>query len=464
MRRITRGIALLLAFVLIAVACGSTDDTAETSSDTPTESADDVVDDSPDDQADDADAPDDEVDTPEDEDEMASELAADLDVFWFKVNLVEKWQVITDEFTSLNPGVTIETETVGGDQAWLPLLKSKFAAGEGPDIYMVEGAAQADAFAGLMTDLSDEPWVARAIPSAVDGLTIDGVVRGMPLNLEGYGYIYNKTIFEEAGVTERPKTISELRAAAEKIAAAGYVPFSTGYGIWWVSGNHLLNMPFAYQDDPDAFLASAKAREAKFADDPLFAATKELADLTLEYGEDDPLTSNRDSQQLMFLDETAAMFQQGNWREIEIIEANPDMEYGLLPMPLGDDPVAGDRLPIGVPFYLIINEESTDAEKDAAKVFLNWLVSSDYGKNALVESLGFIPAYPDIEAGQLGGISDDIIEYSAAGKIVPWVFGQFPDGAPLEMSESFQKYVAGVNDWETTLSEFDQTWDRLSEG
>ena len=441
MRAITRKITPLLAVLLLTVACGGdNDDTADAAIEDAENTADASM----------------------DEADAGSELEADLEVFWFKVNLVEKWEEITDEFTSLNPGVMIETETVGGDQAWLPLLKSKFAAGEGPDIYMVEGAAQADAFVGLMADLSGEPWVARALPSAVDGLTIDGAVRGMPLNVEGYGYIYNKTIFAEAGVTERPKTLSELRSAAEKIAAAGKVPFSTGYGIWWVSGNHLLNMPFAYQDDPRAFLDAAKSGEVTLADDPLFGSLQQLTDLTLEFGEEDPLTSNRDSQQLMFLDESAAMFQQGNWREIEIIEANPDMEYGLLPMPLGDDPEANDRLPVGVPFYLIVNDESSEAEKDASKAFLNWLVSSDYGKTALVDSLGFIPAYPDIEAGQLGGISDDIIEYSSQGKIVPWVFGQFPDGAPLEMSESFQKYVAGVNDWETTLSEFDRTWERLS--
>lgn len=445
MRGITRKVAPFVAAALLAASCGSDGDSADAPADEPEATTGESA------------------DEPADEPAGESELEADLDVFWFKVNLVEKWDVITDEFTSLNPGVTIETETVGGDQAWLPLLKSKFAAGEGPDIYMVEGAAQADAFAGLMADLSGEPWVARAIPSAVDGMTIDGAVRGMPLNLEGYGYIYNKTIFEEAGVTERPRTLPELRAAAEKIEAAGYTPFSTGYGIWWVSGNHVMNMPFAYQDDPTAFLEAAKAREVQLADDPLFTAVKELTDLTLEYGEDDPLTSNRDSQQLAFLDESAAMFQQGNWREIEIIEANPDMEYGLLPMPLGDDPEANDKLPVGVPFYLIVNEESSDAEKEASKAFLNWLVESDYGKTALVESLGFIPAYPDIEAGQLGSISDDIAEYSAAGKIVPWVFGQFPDGAPLEMSESFQKYVAGVHDWDATLQEFDQTWDRLAE-
>ncbi len=429
-------LVMLVVLALVATACSSSDgDSSTETTEAPTAS----------------------------EGEGGGDDPVDLEVFWFKVNLVEKWAEVTDEYSRQNPNVTIETETVGGDQAWLPLLKSKFAAGEAPDIYMVEGAAQADAFAGFMADLSGEPWVARAIPSAVDGLTIDGVVRGMPLNLEGYGYIYNKGIFEEAGVTERPRTLSELRAAAEKIEAAGYIPFSTGYGIWWVSGNHLSNMPFAHQDDPGAFLEGAVSRDTKFADDPMFAALQQLTDLTLEYGEDDPLTSNRDSQQLLFLDGQAAMFQQGNWREIEIIEGAPDMEYGLLPMPLSDDPAMGDRLPVGVPFYLIVNEDSTDSEKAAAKEFLNWLVSSDYGKNALVESFGFIPAYPDIDAGQLGGISNDIIEYAAAGKIIPWVFGQFPDGAPNEMSEAFQKYVANAQDWDTTLAEWDASWDRLTE-
>ena len=437
---LSRLVILLAIVALVAAACGSSDDgsATETTDGSATET------------------------TEGSGSEPSTDEEVDLEVFWFKVNLVEKWAEVTDEYSRLNPNVSIETETVGGDQQWLPLLKSKFAAGEGPDIYMVEGAAQADAFAGFMSDLSGEPWVSRAIPSAIDGLTIDGKVLGMPLNLEGYGYIYNKGIFEEAGVTERPTTLSELRAAAEKIEAAGYIPFSTGYGIWWVSGNHLSNMPFAHQSDPSAFLDGATARDTKLADDALFKALQDLTDLTLEFGEDDPLTSNRDSQQQLFLDEKAAMFQQGNWREIEIIEGAPDMEFGLLPMPLTDDPEMGDRLPVGVPFYLIVNEKSTDAEKAAAKAFLNWLVSSDYGKNALVESFGFIPAYPDIEAGQLGGISDDIIEYSAAGKIVPWVFGQFPDGAPNEMSEAFQRYVAGAQDWATTLQEWDESWDRLT--
>ena len=222
-----------------------------------------------------------------------------------------------------------------------------------------------------------------------------------------------------------------------------------------------MNMPFAHQADPDGFLADVLSGDATMADDALFANLKELVDITLEFGEPEPLTSNRDSQQLAFLDGSAAMFQQGNWREIEIIAANPDMEFGLAPMPLSEDPAEGDRLAVGVPFYFVVNAASSDVDQAASKTFLNWLVSSDFGKKALVEDFGFIPAYPDIEAGTLGGISADILEYSAAGKTVPWVFGVFPDGAPLEMSESFQRYVAGVQDWDATLVEFDETFNRL---
>ncbi len=405
-------------------------------------------------------------------DGAASEAAAggesndepvELEIFHFKVDLEEEWNEFTDAYTAENPDVTINTEIIGGGTQWLPVLKAKFAADEGPDIFIVEGPAQAEVFSDYLSDLSGEPWVSRAVPAALEGLTIDGKVMGMPVNLEGYGYIYNKDIFEEAGVTERPRTIDELRAAAEKIAAAGYTPFGTGYGIWWVNGLHLMNIPFALQEDPQAFVEAVYAGEEDVAGNPQFLALQELVDLTLEYGEQNPLTTEKDKQTELFVSSQAAMIQQGNWREKEVIEANPDMGVGLLPIPLSNDPEVSDRLPVGVPFYFVVNSDSPEAEQTAAREFLDALVSSDLGKETLVEKFGFIPAYADIPPVGLGGVSADILDYASQDKAIPWMFGQFPDGSPREMSDALQRYMAGQADWDTTLQAIDDTWDRLSE-
>ena len=85
-------------------------------------------------------------------------------------------------------------------------------------------------------------------------MTIDGKIYGQPVNMEGYGFAYNKKLFEKAGITELPKTFSELEAAAKKLKAAGITPFSVGYAEWWVLANHGLNVPFAYQQADDAEL------------------------------------------------------------------------------------------------------------------------------------------------------------------------------------------------------------------
>ncbi len=386
----------------------------------------------------------------------------ELHVFHFKVNLQTEWQNFTDEYSAMNPNVTFINEIIGGGSQWLPILKSKFAAGYGPDIFIVEGTAQADVFADYLSDLSGEPWVERAVPFAREGLTIDGKVMGMPVNLESYGYIYNKAMFKDAGIEELPRTVDELRAAAEQLEAAGYTAFGTGYGEWWVNGLHLMNIPFARQDDPQAFMDAMWAGETTMGATEEFIALKQLIDMNVENGEKNPLTTDNRKQVEMFVNGDVAMIQQGNWKEKDILEANPDMEIGLLPMPLSNDPVAGDKLAVGVPFYFVVNADSSPKEQEEARKFLNFLVSSELGQEYLVTKFKMIPAYGDIEPTGLGGISQDILTYSAADKAIPWMFGQFPDGSPREMSDAIQSYVAEQQDWEATVELLDGIWARLS--
>ena len=393
---------------------------------------------------------------------MEEEGSVDLHIFHFKVSLLDEWNNFTNEYTALNPDVFFTNEIVGGGAQWMPVLKSKFAAGQGPDIFIVEGPAQYDLFKDYVVPQTGQPWTERAAAFARSGLEIDGEYMGMPVNLEGYGYIYNKAIFREAGVEQLPRTLDELRDTAEKIQAAGYTPFSTGYGEWWVLGLHLMNIPFARQDDPQAFIDALNAGEVAMADTPEFQALQQLIDLTVEFGERNPLTTNHSMQVERFVNKDVAMIQQGNWKEIDFLAVDPNAEIGLLPMPLSNDPSEGDRIAIGVPFYFVVNGDGSEKTQEEAHAFLNFLVGSDLGAEYLVQKFGFIPAYGDIEPVGLGGISRDIIRYADEDKGIPWMFGQFPDGMPREFADAIQAYIAGQDDWPDTLERMDASWDRLA--
>ncbi len=101
-----------------------------------------------------------------------------LHIFHFKVGI--PWNELTDAYAAENKDVVFTNEIRGGGAQWMTILKSKFAANAAPDIFVVEGPGQAVVFKDYLSDLSSEPWVARAVPFAREGLRLNGKIMGMP--------------------------------------------------------------------------------------------------------------------------------------------------------------------------------------------------------------------------------------------------------------------------------------------
>lgn len=385
-----------------------------------------------------------------------------LDFFQFKPDLDDAYKDLAREFEEQHDDVIVAVETRGGGEQWQTIIQSRFATGGGPNIFPVEGEGQYEEWSDFIADLSDEPWVETAIPSALTGLQIDGSQMGMPKAFEGYGYIYNQDMFDDAGIDEVPTTLSELEAAAQQLQEAGYQPFATGYGTWWVMGLHLLNIPFANQPDPEGFIEGLNEGSESMADNALFQDLGDLIDLTVEYGESNPLTTDHNQQVQLFADEEVAMIQQGVWKEIPIFEANPDINVGVTPMPLNDEDEF-DHLAVGVPFYFAVNSQASEREQEMSREFLEFMVMSDTGQEYLTDRFSFIPTYEDVPSGGLGGVASAILEYTAEDRTIPWVFGQFPAGFPDDAASAIQAYVAEERDWDATLERLDEAWQNRSE-
>ncbi|MBT2756637.1 carbohydrate ABC transporter substrate-binding protein [Mesobacillus foraminis] len=386
-----------------------------------------------------------------------------VDIFQGKVEIADQLKALTDEYTKQNPDVTFNIETVGGGADGAAALKAKFASNNAPDIFTNGGDQEAQIWKDKFEDLSDQPWVKDAFEGTLDGMTIDGKVYGMPLNMEGYGFAYNKALFEKAGIKELPTTYSELEDAAKKLKAAGITPFSIGYAEWWVLANHGLNLPFAYQEDPDKFIASLNDGSGKIEGNEQFDAFFKLLDLTMKYGNSNPLTTDYNTQVTLFATGEAAMIQQGNWIQPMIDKITPDMEVGFIPMPLTDDPAQSDKLMVDVPSNWVVHNAAPDADKEAAKDFLNWMVTSEEGKTAMTKEFKYIPAFKSIEAtaDDIGPLGADLLKYSNEGKTYQWQFMKYPDGAGQEFGAALQSYIAGKTSKEEAMKAMDSTWAKL---
>ncbi|QPC45806.1 ABC transporter substrate-binding protein [Mangrovibacillus cuniculi] len=382
-----------------------------------------------------------------------------LNLFQFKVEIADQLAEMIKEFEAEHPNIKVKLETVGGGADYGAALKAKFASGEEPDIFNNGGFKELELWQEKLADLSEEAWVEHVLPIGKVPMTgTDGKLYGMPVNLEGYGFAYNKDLFEQAGITEAPKTVDDLKAAAQKLKDAGITPFAAGYGEWWVIGQHLLNIPFAQQDDPVAFIEGLYAGTESIVGNEHFEAFKEVLDTELGFANDNPITTDYNTQVTLFASGQAAMLQQGNWTENMIYEINPDMSMGFLPIAMTND-ASADRLPVGVPNNWVVNKNSENLEE--AKLFLDWMVSSETGKRFVTEEFKFIPAFDNIEPNGLGDLGLSILDYSKEDKTIPWTWFRWPDGANQEFAAAIQEYAAGKIDYPTLLEKFQQSWDKL---
>lgn len=384
-----------------------------------------------------------------------------IKIFQFKVEIAEALNQLKAEYEKEHPGIKLDIQTVGGGSDYGAALKAKFASGDEPDIFNVGGYRDLDTWFENIEDLSDQPWVNDVLDVAKEPMTKDGKLYGQPFGIEGYGFIYNKDLFKQAGITELPKTLTELEAAAQKLQAAGITPFANGYQETWILANHLLNIPFAHQEDPDAFVKGLNEGTQKIAGNAKFDEWIRLLDLTVKYGQKNPLTTDYNTEITLFASGEAAMTQNGNWTQVQIDGINPELNIGFLPMPINDNAEENDKLPVGVPNNWVVNNKSK--VKPEAKEFLNWLVTSETGKRYITDEFKFIPAFKSIETKSetLGDLGNDIVKYSQEGKTLSWEFNKFPDGGMNEFGSQMQGYVAGNVNKDQLFEGIQKSWESL---
>ncbi|MGN7396534.1 ABC transporter substrate-binding protein [Peribacillus frigoritolerans] len=378
-----------------------------------------------------------------------------------KVEISTQFEEMTRAYERENPHVNIRVHTVGGAMDDLADLKAEMATGTGPDIFTNSGYENAKLWRNYLEDLSGEPWINQAYKESLTPVTLDGKIYGMPVNLEGYGFIYNKDLFKQAGITDQPATLSELTAAAEKLQNAGITPFATGYYEDWKLGDHLMNVAFAQQKDTDAFIRNLNNGTEKISTNQTFKDLLTLLDLTIKYGNENPLSTDYTMEVNLFTSGKAAIIQQGNWIQPMIDQASPDMNIGFMPIPINDRPLK-EALVVSVPNYWAVNKQSIPEKKKEAKKFLNWMVLSEQGKRFMTEEFKFIPAFKNIKTDDIGTLAEETLRNYKDGNTVPSNWFHFPVEIREEFGAATQLYVGKQLNRNQLLNEYQKSWERFS--
>ena len=388
-----------------------------------------------------------------------------VDVFQFKVEFKDQFEDVVALYEDENPNVNIEITTVGGGEDYGAALRSKFASGNEPAIFNIGGPQDVADWKDSLAPLSDTAASEAALDGTLDGVTVDSEVLGLPYNQEGYGFIYNTRLFEEAGVD--PASITDFASLEEAVKTLDSKKeeleiesvFALPAKETWVTGLHLSNTFIAPEFDHNVL----DAYDAPSVDFTYSEGFKKILDLQNKYSKQ-PTVSLDYSQQVeeLFSLERVAIIQQGNWAYGSI--AGIDQEFadnGIDMMPIPVEGYEEGGLPVGVPMYWAVNS-NLDAEViQASKDFLDWLYTSDAGKTAVVEDFKFIPAYEGYDTSKISDpLSKAVYDASEAGETIGWVFMGYPTGwGQDELGANIQKYLSEEATWEEVVESAKAAWE-----
>lgn len=347
-------------------------------------------------------------------------------------------------------GVTLEWEIPSDDP--YTVLKARFASGEAPDIIDLQ-CGDYDTWYERCIDLTGEAWTEHVYESSLGGGSYDGKVYGLPYAMEGSGIIYNKELFEQAGIEAVPTTITELKETCEKLEQAGIQPFGEAWGDWGFL-MHILGIPFTYEGASETS-ARISAGEETFSDMEYMDAFFDFYDLTLDYGWGaESIGHHYDDQANSFAQGEIAMIKQGTWHTDTIASINPDMELGLFAVPLTDN-AEQTKLQVSTTRFLSISNTSENQEE--AKKFLNWFYEN--AQTYMIEQMSIVAPYDTLDVSDTGALNMDMNAYVEAGMVYD-SFGieEWPSGFNTDQAEPLQAYASGVMDRDQACQALQDLW------
>ncbi|SDT63478.1 extracellular solute-binding protein [Jiangella sp. DSM 45060] len=292
------------------------------------------------------------------------------------------WEEIIASFEEANPDVTVNLEVQSWDNI-NDVIRTKVQAGEAPDILNI------DAFSGFAKDdllypadeVVSEDTFGDFQESFVENASLDGTVYGLPMIASARALFYNEDVLAQAGITEPPATWDDLLAAGTAVAGLGTGVF--GYGmplgseeaqaetsIWTFGGG-------GSWTDGDAITV----------DTPENLAAVEFMKQMIDAGatQPDPGATDRTPMLDVFIQGSIAMAVGLPPTIGQIEERNPELNYGIAPVPTQD----GSPVTLGVADHLMAFRNDDD-KQEAITAFLDHFFSTDVYLS-FVDTEGFLP-------------------------------------------------------------------------
>lgn len=324
-----------------------------------------------------------------------TDLSADLKFLTHKTDVVDTtFANYIEEFQKLYPNINIEYEGItdyAGD------VTTRLTTGDWGDICMIPTSIDKDELENYFASFGSLETLSNEYTMLLNFSYGDSVY-GIPSMGNTNGIVYNKKVFEDAGVTEVPKTPDEFLDALQKIKDnTDAIPLYTNFAAGWTMTAW------------DAYIDACATGQADFAHNGRTKGQNPFADRgdgTGPYAvyntlyeavargltEDDPTTTDWEGSKGRLNNGEIGCMALGSWSIVQMQQAGEHGEdIAYMPFPITVD---GKQYANVAPDYCYgINCNSSADEQLAAMIYIKWLTE----ESGFAESEGGVPIQTDAE-------------------------------------------------------------------
>ncbi len=367
-----------------------------------------------------------------------------------------------EKFNEMYPNITVETEGITDYQEDALL---RLSAGDWGDVMFIPAVDQAELPTyfvpyGTLEEMAE-------LINFEDQWKADGMCYGIGYMGNAQGLLYNKKVFEEAGITTLPKTPDEFIAALKQIKEnTDAIPLYTNYAAGWTMGGQWDAFLGAITTGDETWLNQKFVHTAEpFADNGdgtgAYALYKILYDAVAEgLIEDDYTTTDWEGCKGMINNGEIGCMVLGSWAIAQMKAAgdNPD-DIGYMPFPIT---VNGKQYATAGPDYCYgINVNASDENKAAAMVFVKWLVEEsgwcDFeGGYPISKTAPTSFVFDGVEIVKnltsLEGEEDFMNEMNAESEL------SFNAGGDIKVQRIVEAAATGAKNYDDIMAEWTQAW------
>ena len=395
-----------------------------------------------------------------------TDLTADLKFISHRTDLIEDgtFDGYIAAFQEMYPNITISYEGItdyAGD------MTTRLTSNDWGDVCMIPTTiplSELSDYFYAMCDLSE----IEADYNFASNRAYDGKVYGIPSTGNAQGIVYNKAVFEAAGVTEIPKTPDEFLDALQKIKDnTDAIPLYTNYAAGWtmsawdayIGGGATADpdwMNITMPQTHDVFAPGVPTGDTQSGPYAVYYTLYEAVARGLT--EDDPTTTDWEGSKPMINNGQIGTMVLGSWAIVQMQAAGDNADdIGYMPFPIT---VNGTQYAsAGADYCYGINLNTSDDNKIAAMLYIKWLTESsnfayDQGGVPVLKS----QEYPDTLAA-FDGI--ELIEDTAAPAEIADLQGNVSNGSELSLNADqthVQRIVEGAINGDETLDDIVADW------